>query len=99
MKTTIIITMAALLGLGAGAQADDTNHALRIYRVAIQAAVVLEENATRNHWLLTEAKGERFLSEAEVQAGLKQEHPDPADRAAYRYGFLMWIRPEWATRQ
>jgi hypothetical protein len=93
----IILTVAAAFALTTGAQAQDSTHKLSIYRVAIQDAVNLEQNAKAG--ALTEAEAVRFLDQSQVQTALEQEYPLSADRAAYRYGFLMWIRHEWAKHQ
>ena len=56
-------------------------------------------NEYHKAYLFTESKAEEFLALPEVQAILLRSYPDPNDRIAYQYGFVMFIRFERAKRE
>jgi hypothetical protein len=100
MKILKLLSLV-LIVTGIVAQAEDH---FAIYESAFQDAITLEHEAAQSNryhkaYVVTERIAEQFLATPEVQANLVRRFPDPNDRIAYQYGFLMWIRHEIAKRE
>lgn len=95
-----ILFLSLMLGASIAQAADE----FAVYELAFQDAISLEHEAGQSNryhkpYVVTEEIAEQFLATPEVQANLIHRFPDPNDRIAYQYGFLMWIRHEVAKRQ
>jgi hypothetical protein len=104
----LTLLCAGILALSLSARASDfpnlagsTSRTLAIYEQAIRDAKAMEQEAkkdTEYHrpYKLTEEEAVAFLASPDAQAVLLRNYPDPNDRIAYQYAFVMFIRFEIA---